>query len=250
MSGRLDGKVALITGAGSGIGRAMALLFAAEGAKVAILDWNRDSAKETERMVRERGGEAMALHGDVSHEADVEAAVRQTVETFGRLDILVNNAGIDFASRATETQVEDWDRVQAINLRGVFLCCKHAIPQMQRQGGGAVVNISSANALVAVPARAAYSPAKAGIIGLTRQVALDYGSDDIRVNCICPTTTDTPMARATADDEALQATAAMHPLRRIAQPEDIAYAALFLASDEARCITGVVVPVDAGWTAQ
>jgi NAD(P)-dependent dehydrogenase (short-subunit alcohol dehydrogenase family) len=250
MSGRLDGKAALITGGGSGMGRAMALLFAAEGAKVAILDWNRESGAETGRIVREREGEAFAIHGDVSQEADVEAAMRQTVEAFGRLDILVNNAAIELAARATETSADDWDRVQAINLRGVFLCCKHAIHHLQRQGGGAIVNIASANALVAVPAHAAYSAAKAGVIGLTRQLALDYGPDNVRVNCICPTTTDTPMVRAVMDDDALQAFAQRHPLRRIVQPQDIAYAALFLASDEACCITGVVLPVDAGWTAQ
>lgn len=250
MPGRLDGKAALITGGGSGIGRSMAGLFAAEGARVAVMDWNQETGAETARMVKESGGEALAIHGDVSEEADAESAVRQTVEAFGRLDILVNDAAIELEARATETTAADWDRVQAVNLRGVFLCCKHAIRHMQRQGGGAIVNIASANALVAVPAHAAYSAAKAGVIGLTRQLALDYGPDNIRVNCVCPTTTDTPMVRAVADDAALQAIARKHPLRRICQPEDIAYATLFLASDEARCITGAVLPVDAGWTAQ
>ncbi len=249
MPGRLEGKVALITGAGSGIGRSMALLFSAEGAKVAVLDWNRDTGGETLRLVQERGGEAIAIHCDVSQEADVEAAVRQTVDAFGGLDVLVNDAAIEFAARATETRTEDWDRVHAINLRGVFLCCKHAIPRMQGHGGGAIVNIASVNGLVAVPAHAAYNAAKAGVIGLTRQLALDYGPDNIRVNCICPTTTDTPMARASADDQALETIAKQHPLRRIARAEDVAYAALYLASDEASCVTGVALPVDGGATA-
>ncbi|HEU4759297.1 MAG TPA: glucose 1-dehydrogenase [Dehalococcoidia bacterium] len=246
---RLKGKVAFITGAGSGIGRSMALLFADEGAKVTVLDWNGDAGEETARLVREQAGEAIAIHGDVSQEADVESAVRRTVDTFGRLDVLVNDAAIEFACRATETRAEDWDRVHAINLRGVFLCCKHAIPHMQRRGGGAIVNIASVNGLVAVPAHAAYGAAKAGVIGLTRQLALDYGPDNIRVNCICPTTTDTPMARASADDQALEASARLHPLRRIARPEDVAYAALYLASDEAACVTGVALRVDGGATA-
>lgn len=250
MSGRLDAKVALITGAGSGIGRSTALVFATEGAKVAVLDWSREAGAGTARIVQEQGGKAFAICGDVSQEPDMEAAVRQTVEAYERLDILVNNAAIEFAAGATETSVEDWDRVQAINLRGVFLCCKHAIPVMQRQGGGAIVNVASANALVAVPAHAAYSAAKGGVVSLTRQLALDYGPDNIRVNCICPTTTDTPMVRAATDERALREIAEKHPLRRIAKPEDIAYAILFLASDEARCITGVLLPVDAGWTAQ
>lgn len=250
MSGRIAERVALVTGAGSGIGRCTVLLFASEGPKVALLDRNREAAADAARPVREQGGEAVAIHGDVSQESDVQAAVRGMLDAFGRLDILVNNAAIEFAARATDTAVEEWDKVQAINLRGVFLGCKLTIPHMQRQGGGAIVNIASANALVGVPAHAAYSAAKGGVVSLTRQLALDYGPDNIRVNCVCPTTTDTPMVRATTDEAALDEIAQRHPLRRIAQPEDIAYAALFLVSDEARCITGVVLPVDAGWTAQ
>ncbi len=217
---------------------------------VSVFDWNREAGEETAQAMRQQRGEAIAIHGDVAHEPDVEAAVRSTVDAFGRPDILINNAAVEFSARATETQVEDWDRIQAINLRGVFLGCKLAIPQMQRQGGGAIVNVASANALVAVPRHAAYSAAKGGVVSLTRQLALDYGPDNIRVNCVCPTTTDTPMVRAATSQSALNEMAERHPLRRIAQPEDIAYACLFLAADEARCITGVVLPVDAGWTAQ
>lgn len=250
MADRLRDKVALITGAGSGIGRATALLFAAEGAKVAALDRDQEAAAQTARLIDERGGEAIALAADVSHEEDVAAAVEATVARFGRLDVLVASAGIDLFARVTDTKLEDWERVQSVDLRGVFLCCKHIIPQMERQGGGAIVTLSSVNGLVGVPVHAAYAAAKGGVIGLTHQLAVDYGPANVRVNCICPTTTDTPMVRAFTNDAILESLARMHPLRRIAQAEDVAYAALYLASDEARCVTGAVLPVDCGWTAQ
>jgi len=250
MADRLHNKVALISGAGSGIGRATALLFAAEGAKVAALDWNHEAAAETARLIEEGGGEAIALAADVSREEDVAAAVAATVAGFSRLDVLVASAGIDLFVRATDTNLEDWERVQAVDLRGVFLCCKHAIPHMERQGGGAIVTLSSVNGLVGVPVHAAYAAAKGGVIALTRQLAVDYGPANVRVNCVCPTTTDTPMVRAIANDAILETLGRMHPLRRIAQAEDVACAALYLASDEARCVTGVVLPVDCGWTAQ
>ncbi len=251
MAGRLESKAAVITGAASGIGRAIALHFAAEGARVAVVDCDREGGEETVRLIAAGGGEAVFLPTDVSREEDVQAALGAAIERFGRLDILVNDAAIVHMAAATETSVEDWDRVQAVNLRGVFLCSKHAIQQMRKQGGGAIVNIASIGSLVAVPAHAAYNAAKAGVMGLTRQIAVDYGPDNIRVNCVCPTATDTPLTRgAGATDGAFQALAQMHPLRRLTQPEDIAYAVLFLASDEARCITGAVLPVDAGWTAQ
>jgi NAD(P)-dependent dehydrogenase (short-subunit alcohol dehydrogenase family) len=250
MADRVREKVALITGAGSGIGRATALLFAVEGAKVAALDLNREGAAETARLVEERGGEAIALTADVSREEEVVAAVEATVARFGRLDVLVASAGIDLFVRATDTNLEDWERVQSIDLRGVYLCCKHVIPHMERAGGGAIVTLSSVNGLIGVPVHAAYAAAKGGVIALTRQLAVDYGPANVRVNCICPTTTDTPMVRAFTNDAILETLGRMHPLRRIAQAEDVAYAALYLASDEARCVTGVILPVDCGWTAQ
>jgi NAD(P)-dependent dehydrogenase (short-subunit alcohol dehydrogenase family) len=250
MADRLRDKVALITGAGSGIGRATALLFAAEGAKVAVLDRQQETAAEAARLIAEGGGEAIVLVADVSREEDVAAAVAATVARFSRLDVLVASAGIDLFVRATDTKLEDWERVQSVDLRGVFLCCKHAIPQMERQGGGAIVTLSSVNGLVGVPVHAAYAAAKGGVIALTRQLAVDYGPANVRVNCVCPTTTDTPMVRAIANDAILETLGRMHPLRRIAQAEDVAYAALYLVSDEARCVTGVVLPVDCGWTAQ
>ena len=247
---RLEGKAAIVTGGASGIGRAIAVLFAAEGAKVAVLDINLRGAAETVECIQGQGGEAVALGCDIAQERAVQDCVEAVAADFGHLEVLVNNAAVEFAAFVTETAAEDWDRVQGVNLRGAFLCCRHAIPHMKRSGGGAIVSIASANALVGVPAHAAYSASKGGLVALTRQLAVDYGPDGIRVNCICPTTTDTPMVRATATDEDLERAAKMHPLRRIARPEDIAYAVVYLASDEAACVTGVALPVDAGWTAQ
>lgn len=248
--GRLAGKTALVTGAASGMGRAIARLFAAQGAKVAAVDRDQENGRETVRLIQEAGGEAAFVYADLCSEDDVRAAVEETVRRYGRLDVLVNNAGIVVMGGATHTSLEDWDRVQAVNLRGAFLCAKHAIPHMQRQGGGAIVSVASIGGLVAVPVHAAYNAAKSGLIGLTRQIAVDYGPDNIRANVVCPTATDTPLIRkAGANDQSLKALAQMHPLRRLSRPEDIAYAALFLASDEAQCITGAVLPVDAGWTA-
>lgn len=251
MAGRLQGKAAAITGSASGIGRAAALIFAREGASVAVLDCDEDGGRESVRQVVDAGGRAIFQPTDVSREEDVEAALAATTSEFGRLDILVNNAGIVLMANAPDTSVEDWDRVQAVNLRGVFLGCKHAIPVMRANGGGAIVNTASIGALVAVPVHAAYDAAKAGVLGLTRQLAVDHGPDNIRVNCVCPTATDTPLVRgAGANDAALRHLAKTHPLRRVARPEDVAHAMLFLASDEAHCVTGVALPVDSGWTAQ
>lgn len=248
--GRLQGKVAFITGAASGMGRAIAELFAREGARVAVVDRDEENGRETVLLIKEDGGDAVFVFADLCSEDDVKAAVDATVARYGRLDVLVNNAGIVIMGGATHTSLADWDRVHSTNLRGPFLCSKHVIPHMQRQGGGAVVSVASIGGMVAVPVHAAYNAAKSGLIGLTRQIAVDYGPENIRANCVCPTATDTPLIRnAGANDENLKALAQMHPLRRLSRPEDIAYAALFLASEEAQCITGAVLPVDAGWTA-
>jgi meso-butanediol dehydrogenase/(S,S)-butanediol dehydrogenase/diacetyl reductase len=250
MSGRLQGKSALITGGASGMGRATSVLFAKEGARVAVLDFNEEGGRETVCQIKDAGGEAIFLRANLESEDEVRAAVETTAETFGGLNVLVNNAGIVLMAGAADTSLEDWDHILAVNLRGGFLCSRSAIPHMRKAGGGAIVSIASIGALVAVPAHGAYNASKAGILGLIRSIAIDYGPDNIRANAICPTATDTPLIRgAGAGRRALKALAQMHPLRRIAQPEDIAYAALFLASDEARCITGAVLPVDAGWTA-
>ena len=249
MGGRLESKVAAITGAASGIGRAIAVLFAAEGARVAVLDCNQELGAETARLITDAGGRSIFVPTDVTSEDDVRTAIDTCVREFGRIDILVNDAGIVLMAGAVDTKIEDWDRVLNVNLRGAFLTCKHAIPHMITQGGGAIVNVASISSFVAVMAHAAYNASKAGIVGLSRQMALDYGPNNIRINCVCPTATDTPLIRkAGAGRQALAAMAQQHPLRRLTEPLDIAYGALFLASDEARCITGVALPVDSGWT--
>lgn len=250
MAGRLEGKAAFITGSASGIGRAIALRFAQEGASVAVADMDADGGAETVRRIECTGGTALFLETDVTREESVKASIAACVDRFGHVDVLVNDAAVVLMAGAIDTSLEDWDRVLNVNLRGGFLCAKHAIPHMIQDGGGAIVNIASISALVGVLAHAAYNASKAGIVGLSRQMAVDYGSSNVRVNCISPTATDTPLIRkAGASSEALKALASIHPMRRISEPEDIANAALFLASDEARCITGIVLPVDAGWTA-
>ena len=251
MGGRIEGKAAAVTGAASGMGRAIARRFAAEGASVAVLDCDREGAEETTKMITEEGGKAILVLTDVTEESSVEAAVGATVKEFGGLDIFINNAGIVIMANVADTTVEDWDRVHHVNLRGAFLCCKYAVPHMKDRGGGAIVNIASISSFVSIPMHSAYSASKAGLLGLTRDIAVSHGPDNIRANCVCPTSTDTPLIRkAGAGRGALKRMAKMHPLRRITEPEDIANACLFLASDEARCITGIALPVDAGWMAQ
>jgi NAD(P)-dependent dehydrogenase (short-subunit alcohol dehydrogenase family) len=250
MPGRIEGKTAFVTGAASGIGRATALLFAREGASVTVADLDDEGGTETARLICAEGGSANFIHTDVTREQDVSDAIDATVNGSGRLDVLVNDAGIVHMAGAVDTKQEDWERVLNVNLRGMFFCCKHAVPHMQKQGGGAIVNVASIGSLVGIMAHAAYNASKGGVVALSRQMAVDYGPNNIRVNCVAPTATDTPLIRkAGANSRALQSIAQTHPLRRIAEPEDIAWAVLFLASDEARCITGTVLPVDAGWTA-
>jgi NAD(P)-dependent dehydrogenase (short-subunit alcohol dehydrogenase family) len=247
---RLDGKTAFITGSASGIGRAIATLFAREGAFVTVADYNEEGGVETAELVAKEGGRARFIRTDVTSEENVRESIEKTVNGSGRLDVLINDAGIVPMAGAIDTKLEDWERAMNVNLRGMFFCCKHGIPHMLKNGGGAIVNIASIGSLVSVPAQAAYNASKGGVVALSRQMAVDYGPSNVRINCIGPTATDTPLIRtAGANSRALRAIAKSHPLRRIAQPEDIAYAALFLASDEARCITGAVLPVDAGWTA-
>jgi len=250
VTGRLAGKTAFITGSASGIGRATALLFAREGACVTVADVNDEGGAETVELITADGGTAKFIHTDVTSEDNVREAIETTAGGARRLDVLVNDAGIVHMAGAIDTRVEDWERVLNTNLRGMFFCSKHAIPFMQKQGGGAIVNVASIGSLVGILAHAAYNASKGGVVALSRQMAVDYGPNNIRVNCVAPTATDTPLIRkAGAGRRALRAIADGHPLRRIAQPEDIAWAVLFLASDEARCITGTVLPVDAGWTA-
>ena len=258
VDGRLEGKVAVITGAASGQGRAAARLFAKEGARVVVADLNDEGAQEVVRDITDSGGEAATARVDVSREAEVENMIRQAVEEFGRLDVLFNNAGVGYSASdrmkmasVVETPEKDWDAILAINLKGVAMGCKHAIPIMEEQGGGAIVNNASINALVGLPGADAYTAAKGGIVSLTRVLAVDWGPKNIRINCICPGGVETPMiAPVLSDEQVLSLMRESTPLGRLARPEEIAQVALFLASDEASYLNGAILPVDGGWTAR
>jgi len=248
---RLEGKACLVTGGGTGIGRATALRFAREGASVAVCGRRPGPLADTVGAVRDLGGVAVACHADVSVESGARGAVDFALEAFGRLDVLVNNAGaIRRDLPADRTPVEEWDRLIATNPRSVFLVSKVAIPRMIESGGGAIVNVSSILGLLSGPGFAAYAAAKAGILGLTRSMAFDYGRHGLRVNAVCPGLVHTPMAEAERPDfvERVPEYAAEHPLGRIGRPEDIAAAILFLASEDAAWITGAHLVVDGGYT--
>lgn len=252
---RLVSKTAVITGAGSGIGRAMALIFADEGARVLAADIAPATAEETARLVRAAGGSAESAAVDVSDEEQVRALMALAAERLGRIDILCNNAGIGSTTDVEHCAVEEWDRVMAVNARGVFLGCKLAIPYMLRQGGGAIVNTASAAGLVGLPQRAAYSASKGAIIALTKQIAIEYVQRGIRCNCLCPGTVDSPWVGRLLDqaDDPAQARAdltARQPLGRLGTPEEIARAALYLASDDAAFVTGTAFIIDGGLTAR
>ena len=248
---RLKDRVAIITGAGSGIGRASAILFAKEGAKVVVADFVPQSGLETVDIIKKNGGEAISVDADISKASEAEKTVKSAVKIYGKLDILFNNAGINLERTVTETTEPEWDRVQNINLKGVFLCSKYAIPEMIRGGGGVIINTASIRGLVGQYHLAAYCASKGGVVLLTKAMALDYGSNNIRVNCICPGGIETPMHLAflaTLKDPELevQETLKKIPLGRMGQPEDVAWVALFLASDESAYLTGLAIPVDGG----
>jgi len=249
--GNFLGKVLFVTGGGAGIGRATAQLFARDGARVAVVDMNEPAAQETVRLIGEQGGEALAFGVDISDGPAVAAAVATTAQRFGRLDVLFANAAAQINTLGAETTEEDWDRVNDVNLRGTWLCCKHVIPIMQRQGSGCIVITSSGHAFYTYPKYAAYAATKAGLLGLTRALAIDYAPDGIRVNCIIPGATDTPMLRlhinASPDPKAEeQRILAKIPTGRFAQPDDIAKGVRFFASDDAAYVTGAWLAVDGG----
>jgi NAD(P)-dependent dehydrogenase (short-subunit alcohol dehydrogenase family) len=253
---RLKGKIAVITGVGTGQGRSASILFAREGAKIAGCDWNAEAGEETTRMVKAQGGEMVFVKADVSSFRDCENVIRTALSTYGRIDILYNNAGVGFSSSLAmgdilSTPEEDWDRVLAINLKSMFLMCKFAIPEMIRAGGGAIVNTASIAALIGSEAAHAYTASKGGMIALSRALAVEFGPKNIRVNCICPGAIDTPMIAPVV--EPLRASGQQFmaaPIRRLGTPEDIAYCALYLASDESSFVTGATFVVDGGFTAQ
>jgi NAD(P)-dependent dehydrogenase (short-subunit alcohol dehydrogenase family) len=245
---RFIGKVAFVTGAASGIGRATAVAFAAEGARVAILDLTEEALHATAEAIRNAGGEVLTLACDVSKPQQVEAAVARTVETFGRLDIAFNNAGVENkAAPVAEIELEEWDRILDINLRGAFLCMKHELAQMVRQGGGVVVNTSSGAGVRGVAGGAAYAASKHAIIGLTKSAALDYAKSNIRVNAVLPGNIETPMMdRFTGGD--IQKAIALEPVGRLGKPEEIADAVLWLSADLGAFVTGASISVDGGWS--
>jgi meso-butanediol dehydrogenase/(S,S)-butanediol dehydrogenase/diacetyl reductase len=250
---KLKDKVAIVTGAGSGIGKATAEVFAEEGAKVVVADWNKSSGEQTAATIRGAGREATFCHVDVSRAVDVENMVGTAVQRYGHLDVLVNDAAIQILARLVETKEEDWDRLHSINLKGVFLGCKYAIPAMILNGGGTIVNIASVLGFVGDPDLAAYCAAKGGVIALTKVVALTYGSQRVRVNCIAPGDVETPLVadyfNKVADPALLrQEVYSKYALGRIADPREIAKAAAFLASDESSFITGGTLVVDGGLT--
>jgi NAD(P)-dependent dehydrogenase (short-subunit alcohol dehydrogenase family) len=257
MSLRLENKVAIVTGAGSGIGRAAALRFAREGAAVVCADVSGETAEETARVARAAGHVALATAVDVSAAADVRRLMDECVAAYGRIDVLYANAGVGGVGNAIDTDEVEWQRVIGINLTGVWLCAKYALPRMVAAGAGSIVNQASIGGLVGVPAVAAYAAAKAGVIGLTRQMALDFARSGIRVNAIAPGTVSTPLVQGIwekgaglvtgGDLSAREAAAAeVYPLKRIGTPDDIANLALFLASDESSWITGAVYVIDGG----
>jgi NAD(P)-dependent dehydrogenase (short-subunit alcohol dehydrogenase family) len=249
MAKRLEGKVILITGAGSGIGRAVARVYAREGAKVVVADIVDVNGAETVRMIKDERGDALFVHADVSRPSDAEAMIKATVERFGRIDVLHNNAGIGLIKKVTETTEEEWDRVMDVNLKGVFLGSKYGIKQMQMQGGGSIINTASNYGLVGAPNWAAYCASKGGVVLLTKAMAVDHAPDNIRVNCICPGSIDAPMTwldLARSKDPEM----ARKLMGRIAQPEEVAYLAVYLASDESKFCTGASFVIDNGETAR
>lgn len=249
---RLEGKHAIVTGAGAGIGRAIALRMAEEGARVVVTDVDEESAW---RVASEIEGDSLVHQADVTKEKQVEALIQRALDEWGRLDAMVNNAGVGVAAAAPETSEEDYDRVMDVCVRGTFLGMKYAIPAIRDSGGGSVTNMSSIAALVGLNDRAAYSAAKGAILSLTRAAAIDHIEEGVRVNCIAPGTVDTPwVARITAgyDDpeDAREKMKARQPHGRLVSPEEIAAMAAYLASDEADSVVGAVMVVDGGVTAR
>jgi NAD(P)-dependent dehydrogenase (short-subunit alcohol dehydrogenase family) len=250
-NGSYTGKVAFVTGAGSGIGRAAALAFAREGASVVAADVSDQGSQATARVIDEAGGRALAVTCDVTRAEDVKRALNRTIDTFGRLDVAFNNAGVEQKSAVmAELEEEEWDRVVDTDLRGVFLCMKHQIPLMLEQGGGAIVNTSSGAGVKGFPDGAAYVAAKHGVIGLTRAAALDYAQANIRVNAVCPGIIDTRMMdRVTGDTpEGRQRVISQEPIGRMGKPEEIAAAVVWLCSEAASFVVGHAMVVDGGQT--
>jgi NAD(P)-dependent dehydrogenase (short-subunit alcohol dehydrogenase family) len=251
----LEDRVAIVTGAGNGIGRATAQLFAAEGARVVLVDVEEDSARQTAAAIEAAGGTACVSLADVSRSDQVQAMVETAVRHFGRIDVLHANAAVQITRAAADTEESEWDRLHAVNLKGIFLCCKHVVPVMRRQKRGAIVISSSGHAFATYPNCSAYAATKGGQLAFMRGLALDYAADGIRVNCVIPGATNTRLvsgyvASCPDPDQALKNLLSGIPMGRLAAPEEIARAVLFLASDYASYITGTSLAVDGGLLAQ
>jgi len=251
---RVAGKAAIVTGAGTGIGRAIALALAREGAKVALAGRRREKLGEVAQAIRQAGGEVLVTVCDVSSEADSYRAVKDAEEAFGHVNVLVNNAGALSVSTVESISVEEWDRLMATNLKGPFLMSRAVLPAMRQAGGGAIVNVGSVLGLVAMKDRAAYCASKGGVTMLTKAMALDHAQEKIRVNCICPAIVETDLIRElfSKSEEGRRARdtrLATLPLGKFGKPDDIAELAVFLASEESSWMTGTAIPVDGGLTA-
>lgn len=248
---RLKDKVAIITGAGSGIGRASAQIFAKEGAKVVVADYNEETAKETARMISDAGGEAVASTTDVSNEDQVKAMIKLAADTFGGLDILFNNAGVALMADLASTTEEIWQKTIDVDLKGVFLGIKYAVPEMEKRGQGKIISTASIAGLVGFQGITAYCAAKGGVVNMTKEAALDLASKKINVNAIAPGVIKTAMTADILKDEKMaQGMIAQTPIGRLGEPEDIAWAAVYLASEESDFVTGHTLVVDGGWVAK
>jgi NAD(P)-dependent dehydrogenase (short-subunit alcohol dehydrogenase family) len=250
-NGNFTGKVAFVTGAGGGIGRATALAFARAGAHVALADVSEPNLQETVHLIEERGGRALGIRCDVTRAEEVKGALDRTIEAFGRLDFAFNNAGIEQPLKPAADLTEmEWDRIVDINLRGVFLCMKHEIPLMLKQGGGAIVNTSSGAGVKGIAGQAAYCAAKFGIVGLTKAAALDYAPQNLRINAVCPGIIETPMMDrfSGGTPEGRERVIAQEPIGRMGRPEEIAAAVAWLCSDSAAFVIGHALVVDGGQT--